>query len=386
MASVRKREWEHAGVKKTAWVVEYTDPATGKRKRFTPKSGLKKDAEKERLRIENEVEAGTHTPESVLLNVSRIVEDFMKVVERREADGQIGRSHATRHRSNCDKHIKPKLGRLKHNDVSQTVLEDWYFELRKAGYKPHSIKAIFATLRMAEGHAKKLGRIRTTPVADAMLAMQKAPTEPIKTFTANDIRKLLAAPRLAHVYRADCALRCFVHVAACCGLRFGEIAGLTVDNLDLKNRVIRVRHNLTTWGLHKGPKTRAGIRDVPMSDNVVAVLTEWMEKYHKPNPRGLVMISSKGCPYTNPNIRRLFRVALKTLGLDENRHFHSLRHFAASWMVHNLVPLTDVANLLGHNKFDMTLQVYAHPVADHEHRHRAITKMAADLMPNTASA
>lgn len=36
MASVRKREWEYNGAKKSAWVVEYTDPATGKRKRFTP--------------------------------------------------------------------------------------------------------------------------------------------------------------------------------------------------------------------------------------------------------------------------------------------------------------------------------------------------------------
>ncbi|WP_414711866.1 tyrosine-type recombinase/integrase [Sphingomonas sp. CFBP9021] len=43
-------------------------------------------------------------------------------------------------------------------------------------------------------------------------------------------------------------------------------------------------------------------------------------------------------------------------------HFHSLRHFAASMMISHNLPLTDVASMMGHSKFDMTLQVYAHPI------------------------
>ena len=51
---------------------------------------------------------------------------------------------------------------------------------------------------------------------------------------------------------------------------------------------------------------------------------------------------------------------LKHAGLP-SFHFHALRHFCASWMIENRMPLTDVASLLGHANFDMTLHVYAHP-------------------------
>ena len=40
MASVRKLSWSHKGTTRETWVVEYTDEG-GKRRRRTPKSGLK---------------------------------------------------------------------------------------------------------------------------------------------------------------------------------------------------------------------------------------------------------------------------------------------------------------------------------------------------------
>ena len=43
--------------------------------------------------------------------------------------------------------------------------------------------------------------------------------------------------------------------------------------------------------------------------------------------------------------------------------------------------MPDVANMMGHKRFDMTLQVYAHPVIRGTHRHYSMTKMAAALLP-----
>ena len=60
-------------------------------------------------------------------------------------------------------------------------------------------------------------------------------------------------------------------------------------------------------------------------------------------------------------------------------HFHALRHFAASMMVDHGLPLTEVALLLGHSTFDMTLQVYAHPIAGGNRRSEAMQKIAAAL-------
>ncbi len=60
-------------------------------------------------------------------------------------------------------------------------------------------------------------------------------------------------------------------------------------------------------------------------------------------------------------------------------HFHALRQFAGTMMVDNGLPVTDVASLLGHAKFDTTLQVYAHPIAGGHRRHEALERMTAQL-------
>jgi integrase len=65
----------------------------------------------------------------------------------------------------------------------------------------------------------------------------------------------------------------------------------------------------------------------------------------------------------------------------DNLHFRALRHFAASCMIENGWPLMDVASLLGHSKFDMTLRVYAHPiVGGGNQRSEAMERMAAKLL------
>lgn len=61
-------------------------------------------------------------------------------------------------------------------------------------------------------------------------------------------------------------------------------------------------------------------------------------------------------------------------------HFHTLRHFAASLMIEPGLPLTEVASLMGHSKFDMTLQVYAHPIVGGQRRHDTIERMATTMI------
>ena len=57
-------------------------------------------------------------------------------------------------------------------------------------------------------------------------------------------------------------------------------------------------------------------------------------------------------------LERADLAGLRAVGLlhAEQLHFHALRHFAASWMIENGLPLPEVASLLGHSKFDTTLQ------------------------------
>ena len=44
------------------------------------------------------------------------------------------------------------------------------------------------------------------------------------------------------------------------------------------------------------------------------------------------------------------------------------------------LPLTDVTSLLGHEKFDMTLQVYAHPIVGGNRRREAFERISSAIV------
>ena len=156
---------------------------------------------------------------------------------------------------------------------------------------------------------------------------------------------------------------CVVSLAAFCGLRWGEIVGLTLDNILFEERVIRVRHSLTAEDVLKGPKTRAGKRDVPMPDHIAKMLSEWAAHHYIDNDRRLFFRAKLGGKLCSGWFHKAhWHPLLIRAGIKEKYHFHALRHFAASWMIENGWSLPDVAAMLGHSKFDMTLQVYAHPI------------------------
>jgi integrase len=68
-------------------------------------------------------------------------------------------------------------------------------------------------------------------------------------------------------------------IAVLTGLRRGELCGLHWSDVDLVKRKIVVRHNRVTVDGHvqeqKTPKTKAGLRTVPLSDIAVAALLAW---------------------------------------------------------------------------------------------------------------
>ena len=72
-----------------------------------------------------------------------------------------------------------------------------------------------------------------------------------------------------------------------CGLRRGELRGLSWENIDLEEKVLSVRKNVVNedgdsgyWHLTT-PKTRTSVRDIPMPDRLVEHLNEHKENEKK---------------------------------------------------------------------------------------------------------
>ncbi len=74
MATVSKRRWTYEGEIKWAHAVTYTDSGGNRRSKQFKRN---KDADAYRLRVENELEAGTHTARSMSITVEAAIRLYL---------------------------------------------------------------------------------------------------------------------------------------------------------------------------------------------------------------------------------------------------------------------------------------------------------------------
>ena len=172
------------------------------------------------------------------------------------------------------------------------------------------------------------------------------------------------------------------------GMRVGEICGLRWDDVDLENGIIDVNHTLVYYNhrdengcyfnIHT-PKTKAGNRQIPMTEDVKAA---FMEERRCQEVNGLqckIMVDG----YTNfifinrfgnlqhqgtlnKAIRRIVRdcndmqlsKGRKNPVLLPNFSCHSLRHTFTTRLVESGINIKVIQELCGHTRSDVTLDIY----------------------------
>ena len=413
MATIRKRPWTNkkTGAVKTCWQVDYKDHGGTRRHAQFEK---KKDAQAHLAKVQNELTTGVHVAPTDDITVKALCDLYLKNAESRRSDGRIGGSRYVGLRAGVARAILPFWGSRKLASITSGDVEAWYEWMRKdRKMKPASARARVEILRLMEVFAQRKGLMKAGAVGVAKRELGVSPRERIRTFTFDQVVHLLSTaarnPPPAWRKRNAALSVCFINLAAFCGLRFGEIAGLKRENFDAEARVVRVRHSMSSVDGLKGPKTRAGIRDVPIPQHIAEIVSAFIGQFQVANPDDLIFTARNGAPLLLSNFHinywkplqvqaglvpaglrrqsRAFGPPPEASGNDEASgvetrrfHFHALRHFAASWMIHNGFSLVETASILGHETFDMTLQTYAHSIVGGTRRHELTDRMAEPLL------
>jgi integrase len=178
-------------------------------------------------------------------------------------------------------------------------------------------------------------------------------------------------------------------VALSLGLRRGEALGLRWQDIDFEKRTLRVHQSLARINkklVLSEPKTKSSRRilDLPATlaarlkehrtrqlEDRMAVGTRWVET-------GLVFTSGIGTPVDPRHVKRHLDPLLTKAGLPHFR-VHDLRHFCASLLLAQGVPLKVVSDLLGHTQISITADLYTHVLP-------GVRKEAIDLMDRILSA
>ena len=153
------------------------------------------------------------------------------------------------------------------------------------------------------------------------------------------------------------------------GCRWGEIAGLQRDQVDLDGGTITIDADI--GALHESahriwlgpPKTPASARTITLPPFLIAKLREHLRRQSGP----FVFTSPRGCPLRRSTFdRRVFRPAVDgdlrngTCAVRLGLTFHGLRHSHKTWLIADGIPEIAQAKRLGHYLANRLVEVYSH--------------------------
>lgn len=133
------------------------------------------------------------------------------------------------------------------------------------------------------------------------------------------------------------------------GLRVGELAALSVVDLDLDNGWVRV--------IGKGDKERY----VPVGSRAVSAIAAYLELRTDMKPKKgrlqedrHLFLNTRGLPLSSRSIRRILKSFLDRAGLARDASPHALRHSFATHMLQGGADLRSIQELLGHSSLSTT--------------------------------
>jgi len=143
-----------------------------------------------------------------------------------------------------------------------------------------------------------------------------------------------------------------VLIALKCGLRLGEMLGLTWDNIDTKNSILKITQQWKQIGEKEygmGPlKSKNSYREVPMPSSVNNVLKNITVRN----------MSGRLFNFENTDIVSICLNRLLKLG-KYNITIHELRHTYATDLISNGIDFKTAAKFLGHD-VKQTMKTYSH--------------------------
>jgi integrase len=193
--------------------------------------------------------------------------------------------------------------------------------------------------------------------------------------------------------------RAMFWLMAGCGFRLGEAMGLSRDRIDFRNKTVTIDRQIaedkdTGTGRYGGLQLRhIKWRDeddhgrvVPLPDAVAMALRRHLKQYGTWGEHGLLFpnVTRTGMLYRYYWYTNLWSPALSAAKVAYFKP-HSLRHFYASSLLGQGVPITEVSVWLGHSSVSITEEYYAHLMPDAPDRARlAIDTALGALRPAQA--
>jgi len=235
-------------------------------------------------------------------------------------------------------------------EITRPHVVAWGLSLK--GMKPLTIRRKYGCLSSFFSFLQDMGQCQGNPAR--RLPLPKVARNLPTVLSAEQVQQLLAAAQ-------NPGHRLLLLLLLSTGLRRSEAAAITLDQVDLEHRQLRVRG--------KGNKERM----VPLTGEVVDAIQGYLA-WRGPTQSGHLFISQMwGQPISGARIHRIVRGLLERAGLaGQGITVHKLRHTFATHLVRNGVDVKTVQELLGHSDLGTTAK-YLH--SDGQAKQAAVARL-----------
>ncbi|WP_234992056.1 tyrosine-type recombinase/integrase [Roseisalinus antarcticus] len=282
------------------------------------------------------------------------------------------------YRSHARIHIDPKIGCIPVADLTRSDVKDFIDDLLDAGVSQTQVRKIMVSLRAVLAEAVDREWMDRSVASDVKMRRRSKRHDKDKIIpTKNEIRAILKKAPASH--------HAMFLTAIFTGMRISELRGLAWSVVDFEAKTIRVVQRADEQGKIGPPKSKAGIRTIPMTPLVLDTLSDWKSRA-LPSDQDLVFPNSVGRVQNYANIyNRVFKPMLVDLGIvdDEGEArfgIHSLRHAAASLFIEQGWNPKKIQTLLGHASITLTLDTYGHLFENPEEDVAMFEKLQSDLL------
>ncbi|MEV8464190.1 MULTISPECIES: tyrosine-type recombinase/integrase [Streptomyces] len=251
-------------------------------------------------------------------------------------------------------HLYPALASRRMNSFDHKVVDGFIRTMERNGVGLATQSNAFDKLRAVLLDAHRLGIFPDNPVAG------------VKPPLYDPARAVIPSPEQLRAIRTagDDAFMLIVDLMSGCGLRNGEAAAVNLSNI-VADDVYRVREQVILSTRQYGPlkhRKEGEYRDVPLPARVRETI-EWYARTHGTVDGYLLRQPTDASkPYPHWGMDNQWRRirASGVVDIPKGMVLYGNRHFFASNCLSNGIPITDVAEWMGHKSLDVTFKVYRH--------------------------
>lgn len=274
--------------------------------------------------------------------------------------------------------ISPELGKRKLQQLERRELYNFQGKLAET-CKPTHINQVFKVVRMILNDAVADDILLKNP-ANGIKALKNTEEAAVDTIhralTEHDQKVFMEAARDNYYYE-------LMAILLLTGMRQGEAAALTWQDIDYKNNVIHITKTRMVneegrIDISNSPKTKASIRNIPMNDAIRKILKQQKDKMKLINGSVIIPIDQRIFSTQRDgliNSQVLGRAIDSVLDQLEDEGIHIERFtahcfrdtFATRFIEQGGNPQT-LKRILGHNSLAMTMDLYSHVLPNTKQR------------------